>query len=896
MIIKRTLPPVLLFLLSGVASSTLSAAAEETSRKPGIAPKVFTEKTAPSTAGDSIILSPITLKRARLGSVESDEVFTGAGSSVYITPEVRNRFGAISAADMLRGQPGVQMGDSRNGGALDVNIRGIQGQGRVKVTVDGSEQSLETYRGYAGTANRSYVDPDLIADVLINKGPSLAPGASGAIGGTVEMRTIGVKDVLKEGKNFGVRVKGALWNNGIEPPEFEKGGKGFASRVERDSFFDSSAKSGSGAIAYTSEYIDFLAAYARREQGNYFAGKKGHERYRKFEHGTDYRGKSWKRELDTVASHYKPGEEVFNTSVDSRSTLLKATIRPTDEHTLDLGYNGFDGRFGEIMGSALFQSKGKIKQWPLGTMNIDSFTALYKYEPADNDLINFKAQAWLSNANSKLLNGGPEKPESTRALTGDKDYTLAHLDNQRWGATVANQSKFDTGLGKLTLDFGGGFTNERLHPDKEVIITEDDWNQNRFFRDGERKEGNFSGKVTLQPTEKLSVHLGGRYIDFSSQDNNRIATPNKVMKQYKNIVFLDKQKKYIASAYWFADANGKFTDATNPLLSNGIAQLYSDQSNVNIKDLKYDKERIFPNVQKSEFAGSYTFADKPEKAKDGGFAPAAGISYNFTPDSLIYANYTEGLRMPGLFETTAGTLMLSPATGLRPEHSRNWEIGLSTLTSNLLSDGDQIGFKLAYFNNDTRDFITRYYNDGDLFFANAESFKTSGLEMQASYDQGRFFTDVSTTYYFHAKTCDSEMAGKLRSNKWYKELADTPDCVNGGFVGSYLNTQNPPKYSVNLTAGVRFFDQALTLGGRMTHTSGPTSELNKAWNGSMTSAQIHYRPVTTFDTFLTYKLREDAELNLSVENIANRYYLDPLSQSSMPAPGRTVRGSLSMKF
>lgn len=113
MIIKRTLPPVLLFLLSGVASSTLSAAAEETSRKPGIAPKVFTEKTAPSTAGDSIILSPITLKRARLGSVESDEVFTGAGSSVYITPEVRNRFGAISAADMLRGQPGVQMGDSR---------------------------------------------------------------------------------------------------------------------------------------------------------------------------------------------------------------------------------------------------------------------------------------------------------------------------------------------------------------------------------------------------------------------------------------------------------------------------------------------------------------------------------------------------------------------------------------------------------------------------------------------------------------------------------------------------------------------------------------------------------------------------------------------------------------
>ncbi|MEX6226621.1 hypothetical protein AB6F55_18440 [Providencia hangzhouensis] len=41
----------------------------------------------------------------------------------------------------------VYTGDARNSGALDPNVRGIQGQERVPVTVDGTEQSLTVYRG-----------------------------------------------------------------------------------------------------------------------------------------------------------------------------------------------------------------------------------------------------------------------------------------------------------------------------------------------------------------------------------------------------------------------------------------------------------------------------------------------------------------------------------------------------------------------------------------------------------------------------------------------------------------------------------------------------------------------------------------------------------------------------
>ena len=143
-----------------------------------------------------------------------EQVYTAPRSSVYISSEDMQRFGVVSVGDVLKGQPGVQVGDSRNGGGLDVNIRGIQGQSRVAVTVDGSQQALDVYRGYAGTQQRSYIDPDLISDITIDKGPSLT---SSAIGGTVKMRTIGVDDILRDGQSFGLRLKGDVWNNGVAP-------------------------------------------------------------------------------------------------------------------------------------------------------------------------------------------------------------------------------------------------------------------------------------------------------------------------------------------------------------------------------------------------------------------------------------------------------------------------------------------------------------------------------------------------------------------------------------------------------------------------------------------------------------------------------------------------------
>jgi len=159
------------------------------------------------------------------------------------------------------------------------------------------------------------------------------------------------------------------------------------------------------------------------------------------------------------------------------------------------------------------------------------------------------------------------------------------------------------------------------------------------------------------------------------------------------------------------------------------------------------------------------------------------------------------------------------------------------------------------------------------------------------------FADLSATYYLKTETCDSDFAGKLRATaNPYQKTQDTPNCTPGSYMGSYTNTQNPPRFSANLTTGLRFFDEALTVGGRVTYTSGPTSTLDKPWQTGATTPQIEYRSVALFDLFLKYTLVENTEVNVSLQNLTDRYYLDPLAQSFMPAPGRTVRMGVVTRF
>jgi len=231
-----------------------------------------------------------------------DEVYRTAGSRSVLTREDIELNRGTSVGDIFRGTPGVLVGELRNSGGLDINIRGMQGQGRVPVLVDGARQETTVYRGYSGAVSRSYIDPDLIGGIQIDKGPTLSAEGTGATGGLVSMRTIKAEDIVRPGQDFGLRVRGqAIGNNSGSPVAADTpaglytGGTlgvapvyrtdcvtaaacsgryalpeewGNPEGLDRPGTFRPKSYAGSLAIAKRWEKFDLVAAYAQREQGN----------------------------------------------------------------------------------------------------------------------------------------------------------------------------------------------------------------------------------------------------------------------------------------------------------------------------------------------------------------------------------------------------------------------------------------------------------------------------------------------------------------------------------------------------------------------------------------------------------------------------------------------------
>jgi hemoglobin/transferrin/lactoferrin receptor protein len=159
---------------------------------------------APLDVAGTTLLDTITVTSGS-GVAASDAPYVTPAATNYISAETIERFRGSSPADIFRGTPGVMSGEARNGaGAVDVNIRGMQGFGRVATTIDGAENGITVYQGYQGLSNRTYIDPDFIGGIDVRKG---SDATSRGIAGSVAIRTVNADDIVKPGDTWGLRVK-----------------------------------------------------------------------------------------------------------------------------------------------------------------------------------------------------------------------------------------------------------------------------------------------------------------------------------------------------------------------------------------------------------------------------------------------------------------------------------------------------------------------------------------------------------------------------------------------------------------------------------------------------------------------------------------------------------------
>ena len=178
----------------------------------GFSPIIYAADNTPT-----VILDTVTVKGKRnKDEIGKNRVYTREIVNLYKSKDEVETFKGNTVSDLLSGMSGVYSGDARNSGALDPNIRGVQGQGRIPVTIDGTEQAITVWRGYAGANNRNYVDPNIISSVSIEKGPSFSRDMKSGIGGSVALKTIDADDIVPEGQKDGFEVKAEASNNSIK--------------------------------------------------------------------------------------------------------------------------------------------------------------------------------------------------------------------------------------------------------------------------------------------------------------------------------------------------------------------------------------------------------------------------------------------------------------------------------------------------------------------------------------------------------------------------------------------------------------------------------------------------------------------------------------------------------
>ncbi|MGX9425465.1 MULTISPECIES: TonB-dependent receptor [Bradyrhizobium] len=723
----------------------------------------------------SIVLDPIDVTAKRGDGFTSDTPYETPGSVSHISREQIDRVPPASAGDVFINTPGVIAAGNRIGTSINPNIRGLQGMERVKVTVDGAEQTTSSYRGYIGNRDETYVDPDMIGGIDITKGPSNGP--SSGIGGTVAFRTLSADDLVKDGKTWGARLKGGLGNNTASPPTPSDQLGGIGDRIDRPSFFTGDTWSGNVAVATNTENFEGVAAFSKRNQGNYFVGTKVPD-------GLRFPGQP------NANAIVFPGTEAFNTSENTESALLKGKLKWGDGQSLELGYLRYDSEYGEI-NELLFGPNWAHVQRPLSKTDVDTYTAKYRWNPSDNDLLNFRANLWLSNINTESVVYGNNQMRTT-------------------GGDLGNTSIFDSAFGKFTLDYGLAVAREHATAPQSADINYDFGDfvfGTSYGPSGVRTTASGYSSAKLDVTDWIALSAGLRYDQYTSNGEGYMAQ--------------------------YPEASGS---------------------------------RLSPN---------------------------AGITLTPVKGVQFFGLYKEGFRAPTLRESYwnwQNLLVANP--GLKPEISKNKEFGVNLLRDDVFVSGDKLRFKASYFDNHYDDYIFRDSVNGDgsqpYHFVNIDHANYKGFELSGSYDAGVWFTEAAFTKYLTIEYCPA-------GGRCYTPGSGGTNPLTHDYATNYI----PPEYSGSVTAGVRLFEQKLTLGGRMHFAGvrfGYSWEYTNRFVGQVGNGGITWPSYRVFDVFASYKFTDDAILNVSIENITDEYYFGALASAGIPAPGRTARAALGFQF
>jgi len=775
-------------------------------------------------------------------SQQDVEVIEIKGDRLHMHREQIARTKGLSNSDIFSSFAGIEANNLRNeAGALDIGIRGVQGQGRVPIFIDGSLQSTHTNRGYMGTSDRTYIDSNLISKVNIEKGASAkaSPFSSGAIGGMVSIRTLDTQDILKSSEQLGALVKVNTHNNNHTPDVPES--FGLQNYYEVSNNNDTLDFAGGGftlATAYDHDNLKAVLAYSKKKVGNYFAGSNGFEEF--VEEKEYIRWEPSKAEVGTydeipyivlIPPPVNQNGEVVNTSFESDSYLAKLTYEFTDEQSLEVNTRFHKQEAGEMLASYWYkQGAGDTKfwkvtdehgedqwmseeipegvetmpQWQPGSALVNSASALYRFVPSSNALIDLSVNVWRTSARLQQYN-------ALGSNLGDNAGQYFHrVNNKRHGVSVLNASAFAVANKPITLTYGLSWQTETLSPHK-------DW-QDNFKRD-------------WQPT------------DFKLKSTSRHG------EQTKRAIFANVQIDFAPVEL-----------ALNLNHHDSVNQDYQDENT-----LKFDGKTDFTLQAK----------------------------YHLLDNTAVKAKYSNAYRMPNLYETTVSNEVFSYSSDypITPEKTKSYDIGIESEFTNLMQSGDKLVLSAEYFYTNIENMLATGFLpkpdkpawDQKFTFTNYDKFELPGTELGVYYQSDFFYSKLSYTKYSNVEMCSSLMA----------QAAEVESCNSGGFAGSLTPLRVPPEKSYIAIVGTKLFNDAIDTGftyKKHTEKHHPGGFLS----GTGVTALEYIPAGYQLDFYFDYTFSDDITGNIAITNLTDQYKVSTGSIVAMPEPGQTI--SIGFEF
>lgn len=839
-------------------------------------------KAAPNT----VILQDINVTAKREIYDESElEGYLKSGSYLYLDDTKIQRFRGSSVGDFLSGIPGVMAGNKRNSGAITPIIRGIANENRVPVLIDDSLQSIPSWQGYAGSSTRTYLDPDLISKVEIEKGPSLKADATGATGGVVRMNTVGYKDIIPEDKDWGFRLRlGTMSNTTNKPALYTRGGyrtkwidecyTNRSGKCPKQTYnpdakyssknpFHNIGKSYNYSIAFSKKWenADVVLAYAKKKQGNYFVGRHGAVpviekiEYKDEEDFEVYRDPKLKNRFGRPLTYeedvrigrlkfkeqngytyFRGGEEVLNTSQDNQSYLAKLNTY-NDAHALNLTYRGYRSKFGELMPSITsFRGDGAL-QGEGTEVKTDSYSAKYIFDP-ENPFIKLALSGYYTKSDTSSF---------TPFIEDLVDFSSRHAHftiSEQKGTNLSNTSVAQIFDKPLTLNYGIGYSRERIYPPKNMAdrVRAKGYPDNAvapfYIRNARRAEKSAFFSLNYPLIDWLKLDFGLRHINAKIHDYQP-----RVEDRYFN------------------------KNAPDP--QNSICE----------------------PVPRNPFQKRCRIYSWPQPPKVKATSPIVMLTFEPHDSTQIYVKYAQAVRSASLFQASRGfsTQIVDYQTyKLKPERQKNWELGTNLIFDDVGGSDNVLGLKFAYFRNFTKDYLTRTNTRGRLQTVNIKSALYRGYETSAYFDMRSFYTQIGVTHYIRTRFC--------RKPEQLGLVNDKTQCYNGGVSGSNIANTLPPKTTITTTLGFRFWGEKLELGARHSYYSKRVVSIFSTNNSIGETNSAEWKPYALVDLFANYKISKDLIVSATLDNLTNRYYLDANNMGLNPAPGRTLRLNLDYKF